>query len=83
MWKDLCSVMVIKRTENKHVVEVTRRVTLGKEQQANELLKQSQGGSVWNTACIERLNGTMRERLAVLTRKWRYGALRRSPPACV
>jgi len=76
VWKDLCMVTVIKRTEKKHVVEVTRRVTLGKEQQANELLKQSQGGSVWNTAFIERLNGTVRERLAVLTRKCRHAAHR-------
>jgi hypothetical protein len=76
VWKDLCLVTVSKRTEKKHVVEVTRRVTLGKEQQANELLKQSQGGSVWNTAFIERLNGTVRERLAVLTRKCRHAAHR-------
>jgi IS1 family transposase len=76
VWKDLCIVTVIKRAEKKHVVEVTRRVTLGKEQQANKLLKQSQGGSVWNTAFIERLNGTARERLAVLTRKCRHAAHR-------
>jgi len=76
IWKDLCIVTVIKRTEKKHVVEVTRRLTLGKEQQANDLLNQSQGGSVWNTAFIERLNGTMRERLASLTRKCRHAAHR-------
>ena len=58
IWKDLCIVTVIKRTQKKHVVEVTRRLTLGKEQQANDLLNQSQGGSVWNTAFIERLNGS-------------------------
>jgi transposase-like protein/IS1 family transposase len=78
IWKDLCIVTVIKRTEKKHVVEVTRRLTLGKEQQANDLLNQSQGGSVWNTAFIERLNGTMRERLASLTRKCRHAAHRAS-----
>ena len=76
IWKDLCMVTVIKRTEKKHVVEVTRRLTLGKEQQANDLLNQSQGGSVWNTAFIERLNGTMRERLASLPRKCRHAAHR-------
>ena len=76
VWKELCIVPVIKRTEKKHVVEVTRKLTLGKEQQANELLKQSQGGSVWNTAFIERLNGPIRERLAVLTRKCRHAAHR-------
>jgi hypothetical protein len=58
VWKDLCIVTVIKRTEKKQVVEVTRTLTLGKEEQANKLLNQSQGGSVWNTAFIERLNGS-------------------------
>src|SRR2546426_1655426 len=76
IWENLCIVTVIKRTEKKHVVEVTRTLTLGTERQANELLKQSKGGSVWNTAFIERLNGTMRERLAVLTRKCRHAAHR-------
>lgn len=76
VWENLCIVTVIKRTEKNHVVEVTRRLSLGKEQQANDLLKQSQGGSVWNTAFIERLNGTMRERLASLTRKCRHAAHR-------
>jgi hypothetical protein len=44
--------------------------------QAEQLLRQSQGGSVLNTAFIERLNGTFRERLASLTRKSRHAARR-------
>ena len=44
--------------------------------QAQKLLVQSQGGSVLNTAFIERLNGTFRERLASLTRKSRHAARR-------
>jgi transposase-like protein/IS1 family transposase len=76
VWTDLCIVTVIKRTEQKRIVEVTRKMTSGKEEQAMELLKRSQGGSVWNTAFIERLNGTIRERLAVLTRKCRHAARR-------
>jgi len=76
IWKDLCIVTVIKRTEKHHVVEVTRALTFGKEEQANDLLNQSHGGSVWNTALIERINGTFRERLAVLTRKCRHAARR-------
>ncbi len=76
VWENLCIVTVIKCTKKKHVVEVIRRLTFGKEEQANGLLKQSRGGSVWNTAFIERLNGTMRERLAVLTRKCRHAARR-------
>src|SRR5258708_1308638 len=62
VWKDLCIVTVIKRAEKKRVVEVTRTLTFGNEEQANDLLQRSQGGSVWNTAFIERINGTFRER---------------------
>lgn len=76
VWKDLCIVTVIKRTEKKRVVEVTRKLTYGKEELANTLLQHSFGGSVWNTAFIERINGTIRERLAVLTRKCRHAARR-------
>lgn len=76
VWKDLCIVTVIKRTEKKRVVEVTRTLTYGKQELANDLLQRSLGGSVWNTAFIERINGTFRERLAVLTRKCRHAARR-------
>ncbi len=76
VWTDLCIVTVIKRTEKKRVVEVIRKMTFGKHEQAKELLKRSQGGVVWNTAFIARLNGTIRERLAVLTRKCRHAARR-------
>ncbi len=51
-------------------------MTRGTEQQADRLLKASKGGSTLNTAFIERLNGTMRERLASLTRKCRHAARR-------
>src|SRR2546429_1072954 len=44
--------------------------------QAEHLLMQSQGGSVLNTAFIERLNATFRERKARLTRKSRHAARR-------
>ena len=76
IWKELCIVTVIKRTEKHHVVEVTRELARGTQARATALLKRSVGGSVWNTAFIERLNGTFRERLAVLTRKCRHAASR-------
>lgn len=76
IWKDLCLVTVIKRMEKHHLVEVTRTLTWGTETQANDLLKRSRGGVVWNTACIERINGTFRERVAALTRKCRHAAHR-------
>ena len=76
VWSDLCIATVIKRTEKKRVVEVTRRMTLGTLEQASRLLQASRGGTTLNTAFIERLNGTMRERLAALTRKCRHAASR-------
>src|SRR5512135_3258417 len=62
--------------EKKRVVEVTRKMTLGTLEQANTLLQALLGGTVLNTAFIERFNGTMRERLASLTRKCRHAAQR-------
>ena len=76
VWSELCIATVIKRTEKKRVVEVTRKMTRGTEEQAEHLLKSSRGGSALNTAFIERLNGTMRERLATLSRKCRHAARR-------
>jgi hypothetical protein len=76
VWPQLCIATVIKRTEKKRVVEVTRTMTLGVLSQASRLLQASQGGTALNTAFIERLNGTMRERLAALTRKCRHAARR-------
>ena len=40
------------------------------------LLRTSRGGTVLNTAFIERTSGTMRQRLAALTRKCRHAAHR-------
>ena len=45
VWSDLCIATVIKRAEKKRVVEVTRRMTRGTKEQAERLLKASQGGS--------------------------------------
>ncbi len=76
MWPQLHIGTVIKRTEKKRVVEITRKVAHGLLDQAEKLLQLSGGGNVLNTAFIERLNGTIRERLASLTRKCRHGACR-------
>ncbi len=78
VWSELCIATVIKRAEKKRVVEVTRKMTRGTQEQADRLLKASRGGSTLNTAFIERLNATMRERLASLTRKCRHAARRRA-----
>ncbi len=76
VWPQVCIGVVIKRTQKKRVVEITRKVVQGTLKHAQVLLSASCGGTVLNTAFIERLNGTMRERLASLTRKCRHAARR-------
>ncbi|BCL81689.1 hypothetical protein ccbrp13_41540 [Ktedonobacteria bacterium brp13] len=76
IWPQLQIGTVIKRTHKKRVVEITRRMAHGVLEQAERLLEMSQGGTVLNTAFIERLNGTFRQRLASLTRRCRHGATR-------
>src|SRR5437588_4607417 len=76
VWPQLCIAVVIKRTEKKRVVEITRKMVQGTLEQAQTLLSASGGGTVLNTAFIERLNGTIRQRLASLTRKCRHAARR-------
>lgn len=75
-WPDLCIATVIKRTEKKRVVEVTRKITRGALTKAQELLQVTVGCKEFNTSFIERLNATMRERLASLTRKGRHAVQR-------
>jgi hypothetical protein len=76
LWPQLHIGIVIKRAEKKRVVEVTRQMAHGLLDQAEQLLHLSGGGNVLNTAITLRLNGTMRERLASLTRKCRHAASR-------
>src|SRR5947209_15239067 len=54
-WPEITIATVIKRSEKKRVVEVIRRMTQGTLEQAQRLLAQSGGGSVLNTAVVERL----------------------------
>ena len=76
VWPEWHICTVIKRTQKKRVVEITRKIAHGLLEQAEKLLERSRGGTVLNTAFIERLNGTFRERLASLTRKSRHAARR-------
>lgn len=76
IWPELVIGTVIKRTKKKRVVEVTRRMAHGMLSQAEDLLQASCGGEVLNTAFIERLNATFRQRLASLTRRTRSAARR-------
>lgn len=73
-WPEIVIGTVIKKTAKKRVVEVIRRFTQGAAETAMALLVASQGGKQLNTAFIERLNATFRERLASLTRRCRHAA---------
>lgn len=76
VWPELCIATVFKRTEKNRVVEVTRKLSWGTLAQAERLLQMTVGCHEFNTSLIERFNGTMRERLAALTRKCRHAAHR-------
>ena len=76
VWSGLHIGTVIKQTVNKRLKEVTRQMSYGSLEQALQLLQRSKGGQMLNTSYIERFNGTMRERLASLTRKCRHAAHR-------
>jgi transposase-like protein len=58
VWPDLCIATVIKRTVNKRVVEVTRKLTLGTVEQAQQLLQMTASCKQFNTSLIERFNGS-------------------------
>lgn len=75
-WPEIVIGVVIKKTARHRVVEVIRRMAQGTLERAEELLALSAGGIELTTAFIERFNGTMRERLASLTRRSRHAARR-------
>jgi hypothetical protein len=58
VWSELHIGTVIKRTEKKRVVEITRQMAHGLLSQAEQLLQGSRGGTVLNTSFLERLNGS-------------------------
>lgn len=75
-WAEILIGTVMKKTAKKRVVKVIRRMAQGTLERANEVLSHTMGGKELNTAFIERFNGTMRERLASLTRRCRHAAHR-------
>jgi len=75
-WRTLCIAQVVKRYAQRCVVEVERRIVDGTPARVETLRRRSQGDGVINTAYIERLNATFRERLASLTRRGRALARR-------
>ncbi|ETW92872.1 MAG: hypothetical protein ETSY1_41745 [Candidatus Entotheonella factor] len=75
-WRHLLIAQVIKRTERRRVVEIERRIIDGTAARVETLRRRSQGDGVINTAYIERLNATFRQRLSALARRGRSLARR-------
>jgi transposase-like protein len=75
-WRHVLIAQVVKRYAQRRVVDVERRIVDGTPARVETLRRRSQGDGVINTADIERLNATFRERLASLTRRGRALARR-------
>ena len=69
-WSDIYIVQVVKqRVEG--VLHVERRIVQGAKDRVESLIQKTQGTGVINTAFIERLNATFRQRMARLARRSR------------
>jgi hypothetical protein len=69
-WSEIAIVQVVKQRIDGQLT-IVRRIVQGGSPQVAELLHTSQGGGQINTAFIERLNATFRQRLAWLARRSR------------
>ena len=70
-WRHVLIAQVVKRYERRRVVATERRIGDGTPARVATLRRRSQEGGVINTASMERLNATFRERLAPLARRCR------------
>jgi transposase-like protein len=70
-WRHVCIAQVVKRDERRRMVETERRLVDGTPARVETLRRRSHGDGVINTASIERLHATFRERLAPLARRCR------------
>jgi transposase-like protein len=69
-WPDIAIVQVVKqRVEG--VLHIERRIVQGAQNMVERLIITTQGKGVINTAFIERLNATFRQRMSSLTRRTR------------
>lgn len=75
-WRHLCIAQVVKRSGQRRVVEVARRIVDGTPARVETLRRRSPGDGVIKTANLERLNATFRERLAPRARRCRALARR-------
>ncbi len=74
-WPDIAIVQVVKQRVA-GVLHVERRIVQGGQDLVEGLIKTTQGQGVINTAFIERLNATFRQRIHSLTRRTRTLAQR-------
>src|SRR5215831_3879149 len=70
-WRHIFIAQVVKRYERRRLVATERRIVDGPPARVETVRRRSQGDGVINTAYIERLNATFRERLAPLARRCR------------
>jgi transposase-like protein len=70
-WPNIALVQVIK-SKQAGIWDIRRLIVQGEKSMIEQLLKTSQGGGMINTAFIERLNATFRQRLACLFRRTRH-----------
>jgi transposase-like protein/IS1 family transposase len=70
-WRNVLIAQVIKRYERCRVIATERRMVDGTPARVETLRRRAQGDGVINTAYIERLNATFRERRAPLARRCR------------
>ncbi len=75
-WRNVCIAQVVKRSAQRRVVDVERRLVEGTPARVETLRRRAQGDGVITTASIERLHATVRERRASLTRRGRARAAR-------
>jgi hypothetical protein len=69
-WPDIVIAQIIK-TRRVRGLDLSQHIVQGSAAQVAELLAHSKGGTQINTAYIERLNATLRQRLAPLVRRTR------------
>ena len=70
-WQDIAIVQVVKQRFTADF-KIERRIVQGEKTMVERMLTQSRGGKCINTAYIERLNATFRQRLSALTRRTRH-----------
>jgi transposase-like protein len=70
-WENIAIVQVVKRRSASGLT-IERRIVQGGKALVERLLVQSKGGTCINTAYIERLNATFRQRLSTLSRRTRH-----------